>query len=71
MNFIADDVLAINARRQEIRKEEGLPDEDWRTASGNDLEAVAAGLDIYRINFESDYSLRAKIEAAMMRRGKL
>jgi hypothetical protein len=71
MNFIADDVLAINARRQEIRKKEGLPDEDWRTASGNDLEAVAAGLDIYRINFESDYSLRAKIEAAMMRRGKL
>jgi hypothetical protein len=62
MNFAADDFQAINARRRAIRREEKKSDDDPNTASGIDLDAIAAGYHIYRASDgESDYTLRHKV----------
>jgi hypothetical protein len=59
---MSDDYSAIKTRMREIRKEQGQPDDDWRTAAGSDLEAIAAFYDMTRDNDQTDEQLRTKIE---------
>lgn len=63
MGFLADDVGDIAANWAKLRKDQGLPDQNWKTASTSDLEACAAGYEIYRKPAEGDYDLRKRIEA--------
>ena len=62
MSFLADDFKALAAERKRVRKGEGLPDDDWKTAMGTDLDAIAAGYEIYRNQYESDYDLTKRVE---------
>lgn len=70
MNFIADDMKAIQDRMREIRKESGLPDDNWQTACGVALDAIAGTYDLVRRDYEADYSLRNRIGDARSRRFK-
>jgi hypothetical protein len=62
--FLADDFTSIASERARMRREEGLRDDNWKTANGGDLDALAAGYEIYRTPFESDYALRGRVEKA-------
>ena len=59
---MSDDYAAIKTRMREIRKERGQPDDDWRSATGSDLDAIAAFYDMTRENSQTDDALRTKIE---------
>lgn len=61
MIFLADDVTAIKSRMREIRVEEGRGDDDWHTATANDLDALAGRYGLARKDRESDYALRQRI----------
>ena len=68
-NYMADSAEDIAKRIHDIRKEEGLRDDNWRTATGSDLDAIAAAYDVKRDpTYESDSTLRARIEAAINKR---
>lgn len=58
---VSQDFATINARRLEIRKEEGRADDDARTAIGSDLDAVAAGEGLTRTAYEADDHLRQRV----------
>jgi hypothetical protein len=60
MNKAWLDVVA--KRRLEVRKENGKFNDDPRSAVGTDLDACAAGWDIYRkAGYESDFDFRNRL----------
>jgi hypothetical protein len=65
MTHLADDFVEIAKVRRQLRMAEGLGDDNWRTAGGQDLDACAAAYDIYRKDNEYDTGLRSRIEAAV------
>lgn len=60
--MLADDMSDINRRLRAIRAEEKRPDDDWNTAGGADLDALAAARGIRRVGIETDYSLRSRLK---------
>jgi hypothetical protein len=68
MSYVAEDFNEISAKRKALRREQGLPDDDWRTATGTDLDAIGGGCDVYRLDHETDYAFRRRIGEA--RKGK-
>lgn len=67
VNYLADS-SDIAQRIREIRKEEGRRDDNWRTATGEDLDAIAAFYNLTRVSYEVDSTLRSRIETAIAKR---
>jgi hypothetical protein len=65
MNYLADDGAAIRARLREIRLAEGRGDDDYVTAQGKDLDALAAREGLVRLYAETDAALRQRIASAL------
>ena len=61
MDFAADDFETIAIARRRIRREEDLPDDDWRTAETHDLDAVGDCYGLSRNPTETDASFRLRI----------
>lgn len=61
MAYLADDLGDISKRIREIKKEEGRVDDNWRTATTADLDAIASGFGLERANYENDETLRGRI----------
>jgi hypothetical protein len=59
-------VILTNLRR--IQKAEGRVDDDWRTATGLELDRLAARYDLNRKAYETDDSIRKKIGAVVQER---
>jgi hypothetical protein len=62
MGYLADSFSEINSERRRIRKESGLPDDNYKTAMGADLDACAAWYDVYRKPYENDYELTKRVD---------
>jgi hypothetical protein len=65
MNYLADDAADIRARLRQIRLDEGRGDDNYATATGKDLETIAARYGLMRMSAEGDYALRQRIAAAI------
>lgn len=61
----ADDFTSIAAARVRILKEEGCADPDVGTATGGDLDAVAAGVGLARPGYEAYDVLRQRVRALL------
>jgi hypothetical protein len=61
--YVADDFAYINRRWRELSQ--ATTAENWRSASGLELDKWAAGYSISRQSGEADEALRSRIEAVV------
>ncbi len=58
---VADQHDDIARSLGDILRTEGRPDDNWRTAAGNDLDLIAASRGLERASYETDDALRVRI----------
>lgn len=61
MDYVADDVVEISRRMKEIQRTEATIPPEVHTASGEELNKIAATVDLWREIAEGDYAFRNRV----------